>query len=195
MVGERVGAERLLGYARQFGLGEATGANYAGEISGKLPATGAEAAVGRLGGAGAGIEVTPLQLGVLVSMIANGGTRLVPHTPRTPEEAHHFKAEIRKQPGVSQETLRAVVPGMIKAVTDGTAQGARHVGVQVAGKTGTSMNGDIGLGLFASYAPVDRPRLVIVVQIHGAKESGVIAAEIAGNIYRSLANRLKATSE
>lgn len=191
IVGERVGAERLLGYARQFGLGEATGANYAGESSGVLPPIGAALKVGRLGGAGAGVEVTPLQLGVLVSMIANGGTRLVPHTPRTPEEAQQFKAETRKQLGISQETLRAIVPGMIKAVTGGTAQGAHNVGVQVAGKTGTSMNRDAGLGLFASYAPVEQPRIVIVVQTHGAKESGGSAAEIAGNVYRTLAERIK----
>jgi cell division protein FtsI/penicillin-binding protein 2 len=42
------------------------------------------------------------------------------------------------------------------------------------------------MGLFASYAPVDKPRLVVVVAIRGADESGPVAAGVAGEIYRAL---------
>jgi cell division protein FtsI/penicillin-binding protein 2 len=52
--------------------------------------------------------------------------------------------------------------------------------VIVAGKTGTCS----GVGWFASYAPADRPEVVVVVFVQGG--NGHVASGVAGRIYRNL---------
>ena len=53
----------------------------------------------------------------------------------------------------------------------------------VAGKTGTCA----GVGWFASYAPADRPEIVIVVFVRPG--SGHLASAVAGRIYQNLYKR------
>nr|AIA12257.1 Penicillin binding protein transpeptidase domain protein [uncultured bacterium] len=86
----------MLGYARRLGFGEPTGINDANEAMGKLPSSGLGVDAGRLGAYGEGIEVTPIQLAAITSAIANGGTLLVPRTPRTEQEGAQFEAQIRR---------------------------------------------------------------------------------------------------
>jgi penicillin-binding protein 2 len=85
-VGERVGVGPILDYARRLGLGEPTGINYEGEVAGRLPSAETVASVTRLG-VGEGVEVTPVQLAVLVSALGNGGKLVVPRVPRLPLDA------------------------------------------------------------------------------------------------------------
>ncbi|HVF55555.1 MAG TPA: penicillin-binding transpeptidase domain-containing protein [Pyrinomonadaceae bacterium] len=189
-LGERIGTERILSYARRLGFGEATGINYEGEIAGHLPSPSARLDAGNLGTAGEGVEVTPIQLAALVSAIANGGTLLTPRVPRTPQEAAQFEARVRRPLDISGTTLTQVVPGMIAAVERGTASGPKGAAAKMAGKTGTLQGKDSSLGIFASYAPLDAPRLVIVVFTRGPAENGRGAASITGTIYRALSSRL-----
>jgi beta-lactamase regulating signal transducer with metallopeptidase domain len=188
-VGGRVGAERLLAYARELGLGERTGINYAGESAGILPPTLAGGDGSRVGAYGDGIEATPIQLATLVAAIANGGTLVAPRVPRAPQEGAHFQTEVRRPVRVPRESLEGLVPGMIAAVSYGTGAGASDPRQRVAGKTGTFMDDETPVGVFASYAPADDPRLVVVVVTRGREESGAAAAGVAGTIYRALGPR------
>ena len=75
-----MGFERVKHYANEFGLGELAGYNIPGEHLGvypdrELPA--ASGGVGRMCSFGESISMTPLQLGALVSAIANGGTFII----------------------------------------------------------------------------------------------------------------------
>src|SRR5205085_1747595 len=74
-LGARVGAERILDYAGRLGLGEQTGINYEGETAGRLPAAQTVASAARLG-FGEGVEVTPVQLGLLASYAPADDPRL-----------------------------------------------------------------------------------------------------------------------
>jgi beta-lactamase regulating signal transducer with metallopeptidase domain len=188
-VGGRVGAERLLAYAREFGLGERTGINYEGESAGLLPPSPAGGDGSRLGAYGDGMEVTPIQLATLVAAIANGGTLVAPRVPRAPHEGAHFRTEVRRPVRIARESLERLAAGMTAAVSYGTGAGASDPRQRVAGKTGTFMDDEKPVGVFASYAPVDDPRLVVVVVTRGRDESGAAAAGVAGTIYRVLGPR------
>jgi beta-lactamase regulating signal transducer with metallopeptidase domain len=185
-VGERVGFERFIETARRLGLGERTGIDYEGEIAGQLPVNQSGIDVGRLCSYGDGLQVTPIQLATLVSAIANGGTLLAPRARGATQEGARSETQVRRRLDVPQEALQQVASGMSAAVRYGTARPAYNPAQTVAGKTGTGFDQNVRVGLFASYAPVDQPRLVVVVAIRGAQESGPVAAGVAGEIYRAL---------
>lgn len=194
MVGGRIGFDRMMTYARQLGLGQRTGINHANESTGRLPLIMTNNATYRMSSHGDEIEVTPVQLGVLVSAIANGGNVLTPHLPRSPQETVRFRTEVRRRLTISPDILRRVVPGMIGAVNYGTARGAQDATQTIAGKTGTCIGQGSWLGLFASYAPVHNPQLAVVVVTRGSGERGRIAASIAGRVFRALNGRFGTNS-
>jgi hypothetical protein len=180
-IGERAGAERYLATARTLGLGSPTGVNLPGEYAGRLPEGPVPAG---LFGAGEGVEVTPMQLAVMVSALANGGTRVVPFVPRDGAAA---------MPGtpvaVRAEHLERLEPGMIGTVQFGTGGASALQGVTIAGKTGTALDPKGNLGLFISYAPVQSPQFVVVVVLRGHDVSGKTAAGVAGRLYNTLVEK------
>jgi Penicillin binding protein transpeptidase domain len=185
-VGGQLGFDRMISYARKLGLGEKTGINHSNEFAGKVPAFKSGYAVNHMSSHGDDFEVTPIQLGVLVSAIANGGSLVVPRLPKTPEDRSSFKKEVRREVDLPKEALQRMVPGMIGAVNYGTARLAYDPMQTIAGKTGTCIGQGGWLGLFASYAPVANPQLAVVVVTRGSGERGKSAAAIAGKIYRGL---------
>jgi beta-lactamase regulating signal transducer with metallopeptidase domain len=188
-LGAKVGAGPIIDYARRLGLGEPTGINYEGEVAGRLPSA-QTAANGACVGFGEGVEVTPVQLAVLVSAVANGGTLVVPRVPQTVQDAAAFSAASGRAAGIPRATLEQLVPGMLAAVERGTASGSGGASLKIAGKTGTLADKENSLGLFASYAPADNPRLTVVVLTSGEGTNGATAAKVAGAIYRGLRERL-----
>jgi beta-lactamase regulating signal transducer with metallopeptidase domain len=194
-VGEAVGPERIIDYARQFGLGEQTGINYPGESVGRLPESTVGIDVSHFGATGEGIEATPIQLATLVSAVANGGLLITPRVPRqSPEsnesQSNESQAQIRRRINIPREVLDRLMAGMIAAANHGTAVGASDSEQIVAGKTGTVLDKTANIGLFASCAPANDPRFVVVVVTRGQNESGPAAANVAGTIYRALNSRL-----
>ena len=76
-LGRKLGFEKVSFYAHQFGLGELAGYNIEGEQLGTYPEheiSSKLGGVGKMCSFGEGISMTPLQLGAMVSAIANGGT-------------------------------------------------------------------------------------------------------------------------
>ena len=193
-IGGRVGFDRILNYAREMGLGERTGINHANESPGRVPLFKTGFAVNRMCSHGDDFEVTPIQLANLVSAIGNGGSLLVPHLPRTPQEDFKFKSAVRRKLNIPQDSLQKLIPGMIGAVNYGSGKRAFDAMQTIAGKTGTCIGSDRSwLGLFASYAPVQNPRLAIVVVVKGSDGRRHFPAYVAGQIYRSLKHRFGST--
>jgi beta-lactamase regulating signal transducer with metallopeptidase domain len=188
-VNGRVGAGPILDYAGRLGLGERTGINYEGEVAGRLPSAETVASVTRLG-IGEGVEVTPIQLAVLVSALGNGGKLVVPRVPRAQRDATGEAIPPRREVGIPEGVRSQIIPGMIAAVERGTASGIGDPTLKIAGKTGSLTGKDGDLGLFASYAPADSPRLTVVVLAQGDGVKGATAAKIAGAIYKALRGRL-----
>ncbi len=185
-IGGQVGFDKMMGYARQLGLGEKTGVNVPFEHPGRLPAEKTGFALNRMSSHGDDFEVTAVQLGTLVSSMANGGKLLVPYIPRTPQEA---KPKVRRSIDITEDNLRRMVPGMVGAVNYGSGKKAYDPLQTVAGKTGTCIGQGAWVGLFASYAPLANPRLAVVVITRGPDARKHFPAAVAGKIYRELGSR------
>ena len=190
-VGQRVGFERMVSYARQLGLGERTGINHAGEFPGRLPLFKNDTGMLRMSSHGDDIEVTAVQLASLASVFATGGTLVTPHLPRTPEENLKFKTEVRRQLNIPQENLRRMLVAMVGAVNYGSARKTYDPSQTIAGKTGTCIDTDrtAWVGLFTSFAPVEDPQLAVAVITRGSDARKHLPVAIANQIYRTLSYR------
>lgn len=186
-VGGQVGFPKMMEYAKKLGLGEPTGINHPFESPGRLPAFKEGYAVNHMSSHGDDIEVTAIQLARMASAIGNGGKLLIPHLPRTPQENVNFKREVKRDIDIPEDNLRRMLPGMIGAVSYGTARRAAAPTFTVAGKTGTCTGQGSKLGLFTSYGPVSDPNLAVSVILRNSGMSGPKAAAVAGDVYRRLA--------
>jgi hypothetical protein len=78
---------------------------------------------------------------------------------------------------------------MLGAVMFGTARRA-SVEDTIAGKTGTCTDGNTHLGWFGSFSFGGENKLVVVAMLTGGRGiSGGMAAGVAGEVYRRLADR------
>jgi penicillin-binding protein 2 len=188
-VGGGLGFDKMIHYARELGLGEKTGANLPFEYAGRLPEMKPGFALHRMFSYADGFEVTALQLGNLVSSMANGGKLLVPQIPDNQDSAK-FRPKVRRKLDIDGNVLQRMIPGMIGSVNYGSGRKAYDPLQTVAGKTGTC-NGGGGswVGLFTSYAPLANPRLAVVVITRGTDAHRHLPAAVAGQIYRDLHQR------
>ena len=192
-VGTRIGSEKMVTYARELGLGEKTGINVPFEFAGKLPEIKVGVTERRMFSHADGFQVTPLQLGTLVSAMANGGKLLVPQIPHSAKELNKMNVKVRRQLPITTDVWQRMVPGMVGAVNYGSGRKAYDPSQTVAGKTGTCI-GDAGwVGLFTSYAPLANPRLAVVVITQGTDARRHLPAAVAGEIYRQLNHRFGTT--
>jgi membrane carboxypeptidase/penicillin-binding protein len=190
-LGRQLGFEKVSYYARSFGLGELAGYDLPGEHLGTYP----EAEIPtRLGGVGKmcsfgeGVSMTPLQLGAMVSAIANGGTLYYLQHPVSPEEVAGFAPRVKRNLDIAP-LIPELSDGLAAAVTYGTARSVRlnFNEEEILGKTGTCSRAGTRFGWFASYANTEVGRIVTVVFLQGGRPTfGPKAAEIAGRMYRNL---------
>jgi membrane peptidoglycan carboxypeptidase len=188
-VGSRIGFDKMVGYARQLGLGEKTGLNVPFEFPGRLPELTPGFSERRMFSHADGFQVTPLQLGTLVSAMANGGRLLTPQIPRNPKDTRNMNVKVRRQLDITADVWQRMVPGMVGAVNYGSGRKAYDPSQTVAGKTGTCIGDNGWVGLFASYAPLANPRLAVVVIAEGSDARRHFPAAVAGEIYRGLNHR------
>jgi penicillin-binding protein 2 len=190
-LGRRLGFEKVAYYAHQYGLGELAGYDIPGEKLGEYPD---EVIPEKLGGVGKmcsfgeGVSMTPLQLGAMVSAIANGGTLYYLQHPTSPEEIANFEPRIKRQLDIAP-LIPEISDGMAGAVQYGTARrlGLNFNEEEILGKTGTCSHAGTRFGWFASYANTSSGRVVVVVFLEGGRPTfGPKAAEIAGRMYRNL---------
>ncbi len=195
VLGRRLGFERLRHYENQFGLGELAGYNISNEQLGMYPSEPlpeAKGGVGRMCSFGESVSMTPLQLGALVSSIANGGTLYYLQHPTTPQQINSFQPRIKRTLNI-RNLIPEIEPGMAGAVGYGTARSLRESFNQfpVMGKTGTCSNNGTRFGWFASYADTQQyGRIVTVIFLEGGRPTfGPRAAELTGYFYKNLWDR------
>ena len=188
-VGARIGGEKMVKYARELGLGEKTGINVPYEFPGRLPEVKPDVVERRMFSHADGFEVTPLQLGALVSAMANGGKLLVPQIAHSAKELNKMGPKVRRQLEITTDVWQRMVPGMVGAVNYGSGRRAYDPTQTVAGKTGTCIGQGGWVGLFTSYAPLANPRLAVVVITQGSDARRHFPAAVAGEIYRQLNHR------
>jgi beta-lactamase class D len=190
-VGRRLGFTKVSYYAHQFGLGELAGYGIDGEHLGTFPAHELDASLGGVGkmcSFGESISMTALQLGALVSAVANGGTLYYLQHPTSVDQVITFQPRVKRQLDIGP-LVPEIAEGMTGAVQYGTA---RRVGLnfseeQILGKTGTCSKDGTRFGWFASYADTQYGHIVTVVFLQGGRPTfGPKAAEISGKFYRAL---------
>ncbi len=134
------------------------------------------------------IHQTPLELTALVSAIANGGKLWYLQYPRSDRRSEGIQTAIEADARY-RALIPSIKPGMQGAVEYGTARRAKQ-DTPILGKTGTCSEGRTRLGWFGSYNDVGQNKLVVVVMLTGGRPSiGPMAAGVAGDVYRHLAEQ------
>ena len=179
-MGRRLGIDRLAAMSRAFGLGEKTGIDLPGETEGNVASEEYKREVfnqdwylGETFDAAIGQSytlVTPLQMAVVYSAIANGGYRYRPYLVTridnfdgTPLKI--FSPEVMGTVPISKttlETIQASILGVMKKEGTGGFLFANYP-IPIAGKSGTAETNGIDNGWFIAYAPYDKPEIVVVV--------------------------------
>ena len=188
-LGRRMGFNTVSTYARTLGLGELAGYEISQEQPGTVPtAPPARGGVARMSSFGEGIRMTPLQLGALVSTVANGGTLYYLQYPQTEEEKENFEPRVKRTVDI-QSSLPNLREGMHAAVIRGTARRSNMSDDEdVSGKTGSCSDSESRIGWFVSYMDQPNLKIVLVILMRGDTYAvrGPMAAGIAGRIYRQL---------
>jgi membrane peptidoglycan carboxypeptidase len=188
-VGGQVGFSKMISYAHDLGLGEKTGINSRDESQGQVPKLKSGFAVNHMSSHGDDFKVTAVQLATLISAMANGGKLITPFVPRTAKDEKRSDPKVRRLVNINADSFKQMVPGMIGSVNYGSGRKAANSPEVIAGKTGTCIEQGAWIGLFTSYAPLNNPRLAVVVIARGVDGRNHFPAVVAGRIYRDLGAR------
>lgn len=196
---QRIGKDALVRLCENLGFGATTGVSLPFEHPGQLPASYtmspqdlANLAIGQ-----GDVMVTPVQVGVPLSTIANGGEVVSPKLvldikSRNGKEITALKPE-KPERVLSEDTCRQLT-FMLEAVTRwGTGKAAWLDGPGSCGKTGTAETGRLDSdgnpichAWFAGFTPLNDPRFVIVVFSEEAGSGGEVAAPVFKKIAAGL---------
>lgn len=203
----KIGPDVLAKYSRYFGFGRPTGINlFPGERLGLVADPDWKMKNTREKewypletlhfGIGQGfLTVTPLQLAQLYAAIANYGKVYQPQlitkiTTPSGETIKKFQPKLTADLRAPRQVYSILQQGLSEVVSGGTAawvfQGFPLDQYPVAGKTGTVQKPPYdNSGVFACYAPADKPEIVVVVLIEQGGSGSGGAAPVARKILES----------
>lgn len=131
------------------------------------------------------VSVSPLQMAVATSVIANGGYRVQPHLVQAVRDSDgsvtYTNPSRTRIDWIRPEYLNEVAKGMKSSILQGgTRYYAYMPHIEIAGKTGTAQNphGE-NHGWFIAYAPADDPQIAIAVLMENSGFGSVSASPIA----------------
>ena len=196
-VGQKVGAQRLSDYFKRFGFGSPTGVDLAGEVSGTVrPLTEWYPVDVGTASFGQGVSVSPLQLAMAYSALANGGTLFRPYVvaSRRDADGEHRTAPLAVTRAVTPETAAALRGMLLSTVDNGIAHNAAIPGFSVGGKTGTSQIAgpdgsyvdDLYVSSFAGLFPADDPQFVVLVVLE-KPDSRLLGTLTATDAFKGVA--------
>lgn len=199
------------GYVRRFGFGEKTGIQLHGEISGMVNPPGRWDMLTKTRMAyGQSVAVTPIQMVMAMSSIANGGRLMKPSLVLSKGEGSAPKQPDPVREVINSKTAKFVSAALEKVVSaEGTAPQAKVEGYTVAGKTGTAQKISPHGGYldgryivsFAGYLPAENPKLMGLVIVDDAQigssanYGGLVAAPVFSKIGAKAARYLDLAAE
>ncbi len=198
-ISSQMGTQAFYGYMDRFGLGHSTGVDLSGEAPGRLkrPGDGDWYPVDLGTNAfGQGIAVTPLQMLMAASAIANEGKMATPHvlyamlrdghqynvpsqyagTPISAETAHTLNEMLAIS--LEEESSMALLPGYRLAGKTGTAQIPTDYGYD-----GFHTNVS-----FVGWGPVDDPQFMVYIWMEQPSTS-IWASETAAPVFSKVAEQ------
>jgi len=200
----RLGSTKLYGALRKFGFGAKTQIELPGEQPGMMrkPTNWREVELATIA-FGYGITVTPLQIAAGLAALGNGGVYNPPRIIERvvdPDGTLLYAAQPEPRQMVkptTAEIMRKMLGTPFERGKDGGTAGSIVVpGFRCGGKTGTAHKwdpvakqyGDQYLSSFAGIAPLDNPRLAIVVMVDEPRGGDYYGGKVAGPVFATVAS-------
>ncbi len=205
-VGVALGRDTMTQYMKRFGFYAKPPLDYPADqriASGERDAhgklllpTSQDVDLGRMAIGQDKLAVTPLQMAMVASAVANGGTLMAPHLSDRivdPDGRTVKRIDPAVDSQVMKQTTASALSQMMRhVVEEGTGTAVQLPGIDVAGKTGTAQKGAPGSNItqpwFIAFAPASNPRIAIAVTVEKSQGGfgGTVAAPIARDVLQSL---------
>jgi len=190
-----LGIERIEKYLKLFGWGKNLGIDLSNEKPGFIPNStwkkqtrNEEWFIGDTYNCSIGqgdITVSPLQVAMAISAIANGGKLF------QPQLLSDLKPKIINQDFIKNEFLETVRKGMRESVVSGSSRLLADLSIKAAGKTGTAQISKTKAphSWFTVFAPYENPQIVLTILIENGGEGSSTAVPVAKQILAWYFNR------
>lgn len=195
-----LGLDKMISYLDKFGIGKLTGIDLEGETASSLKPKDQWYEVDlATTGFGQGISITPIQLLVAFSAIANDGVIMEPQVVSSIIDNSGKTTKINPKKvasPVSSSTAKVMKEVLVNAVENGEAKWTKLEGYRIAGKTGTASipiegkyDPEKTIASFIGFAPANDPKFVMIV-ILDKPTSAIFGSETAAPIFFSIAKDL-----
>jgi len=192
---KKLGHELFLEYLDKFGFFEKTGVDLQGEVfSENLEFKKGYEVNFATASFGQGIEITPIQIAVAFSALANGGKLVKPHILK---QAEGISLDLREKEIISKETSYQIVTMLSSVIENGFGKAAKVNGYYLAGKTGTAQVSWPALNIqkrgysektvqtFVGFGPAFNPKFLILIKLDNPQTK--TAEYSAAPIFKELA--------
>lgn len=200
-VADQLGPDKFYTAMQKFGIGRPTGIDLAGENPGRLKLPGdSDWYLVDLGtnSFGQGVAVTPIQMVMAASALANDGKMVVPHVLYgmvTNGHQYDTPTQVAATP-ISAQTARTITEMLAQSLERG--EGVVDLpGYRVAGKTGTaqipgpdgSYLSDATNASFVGWGPADNPQVLIYIWLERPQKSewaSLVAAPVFQQVFEKV---------
>jgi cell division protein FtsI/penicillin-binding protein 2 len=200
-VSTSMGSDNFYSYLQRFGIGHITGIDLAQEASGRLKLPGdndwtpVELGTNAFG---QGVSMTPIQLVMAASALANNGQMVYPHVLYAEVQdgkQSNTRTQIVGTP-ISADTAHTITDMLANAL-ESESSTALVPGYRIAGKTGTAQIPLAGGGYdqtdinatFIGWGPVDDPRFIVYIWLE-KPQTNRAASVVAAPIFKEVVEKL-----
>lgn len=198
-ISSQMGVQSFYGYMESFGLGHTTGIDLAGEAIGRLKVPGdSDWYPVDLGtnAFGQGVSVTPLQMLMAVSSIANEGKMVTPHVLYAMvRDGHQYNVPSQYAGSPISAQTASTLNEMLAESLEKESSQALLPGYRLAGKTGTAqIPTDYGYDpshtnvSFIGWGPVDDPQFMVYIWLQSPTTS-IWSSETAAPVFSEVAEQ------
>jgi len=198
-ISTQMGPQAFYGYMERFGLGHSTGIDLAGEAMGRLKVPGDSDWYNVDLGTnafGQGVTVTPLQMLMAVSAVANDGKMVTPHVLYSMlRDGHQYNVPSQYAGSPISTQTAQTLNEMLAISLESESSSALLPGYRVAGKTGTAqIPTDFGYDAFSTNAsfigwgPADDPQFMIYILLQ-KPTSSIWGSETAAPVFSQVAEQ------
>ncbi len=199
-ISTHMGNDSFYSYMKSFGLGHPTGIDLAGEVPGRLKLPG-DSDWGPLdlgtNAFGQGVAITPIQMVMAASALANNGQMVYPHVLYGQVRDGHqsnMSPQVVGTP-IKAETAHTISAMLVNSL-EAESSAALLPGYSIAGKTGTAQipipngydNKEINAS-FIGWGPVDDPRFLVYVWLE-KPQSNRAASVVAAPVFKQVIEKL-----
>jgi len=198
-ISTQMGPQSFYGYMERFGLGHPTGIDLSGEAIGRLKVPGDtdwyNVDLGT-NAFGQGVTITPLQMMMAASAIANNGKMVTPHVLYSMlRDGHQYNVPSQYAGSPIKASTAKTLTDMLTVSLEGESSTALIPGYRIAGKTGTAQiptptgydESHTNVS-FIGWGPVDDPKFMIYVWLQKPSAS-IWSSETAAPVFSQVAEQ------